>query len=222
MAQSPMANRSPAASWPCTLQQPSTSRRPPRPTGSCSSSTNLTGASPADQTMSPKEMLDPSESCASGNSASPAAVAPSTTRSTATLVRTTMPRRSNKVRACFCSTRSNGPRRLGPASTSVTRTSWVMSGYQRATSDLRKSCSSLTNSQLVGPPPTTTKLRSRRRCSALRPGMSASSNSSRMRFRIWRAWNRCLRKKTCLPSRSATPGIPNVLVLLPTATTSRS
>lgn len=60
--------------------------------------------------------------------------------------------------------------------------------------------SSATNSQDVGPPPTTINDKSRFRSSSTISGMAAFSKESIMLFRICIAWWMCLRKKTPFPS----------------------
>jgi hypothetical protein len=81
-------------------------------------------------------------------------------------------------------------------------------------------CNSDTNSQEVGPPPTTTKDKRRLISASHTVGTAAFSKTSMTLFLMARACFKVFKKK--MPSPSWMVGIPNVFVVTPTAMTSLS
>mmetsp|Transcript_811 Transcript_811/g.1910 ORF Transcript_811/g.1910 Transcript_811/m.1910 type:complete len:205 (-) Transcript_811:457-1071(-) len=107
---------------------------------------------------------------------------------------------------------------LSVASTSLMLTSFLSFGNCDLRSSWSRSASSAAYSTPVGPPPTTTKLSSFLRSSALCPGLHALSKESMMAPRIALASFISLRK--C--AFCSTPGVLKVLLSAPTATTNLS
>ena len=94
-----------------------------------------------------------------------------------------------------CNFESNGPSNDEPAYTSVT---FMLNGtmsflYSLFTSFVTKSCNSATNSQDVGPSPTTTNDNKRLLSFLEVPGIEAFSKESIMLFLIFLVWYRCFK-----------------------------
>mmetsp|Transcript_20963 Transcript_20963/g.49585 ORF Transcript_20963/g.49585 Transcript_20963/m.49585 type:complete len:394 (-) Transcript_20963:150-1331(-) len=132
--------------------------------------------------------------------------------------RNVIPSFSKLSAVAFETSAENIPSILPVASTSWMFTSSFSFGNCCFKSSCSKSASSAAYSTPVGPPPTTTKLSSFLRASAVWPGLQALSNESMIAPRIALASFISLRKWAF----SSTPGVLKVLLSAPTATTSLS